>query len=278
MALRFQKTAGRFPRPSGWLLIFLPIPVLLAAIFSLAKANLPGLVTNATSYALYLSGALLARRGLREEAEYQRHRVALPPKYPRKTLGALLIAVATGLTASCAAGYSLALGVSFGLGALLGFYLLYGFDPRIAKQATDGYGIDTTEQVLQTLASAGRTLAALEQAQRRIHNTEMRSRLERITALARQIITVIEEDPRDLRRARKFLNVYLEGAQQVSEGYARIHQSTYSPKLEENFRRVLITIEEVFEEQHRKLLENDLQDLDVKIEVLATQLKREGVA
>jgi hypothetical protein len=40
---------------------------------------------------------------------------------------------------------------------------------------------------------------------------------------------------------------------------------------------VLMTIEDVFQEQHQKLLEHDLMDLDVQIEVLATQLKREGV-
>ena len=47
--------------------------------------------------------------------------------------------------------------------------------------------------------------------------------------------------------------------------------------LEDNFRRVLATIEEVFAEQRQKLLEADVTDLDVQIEVLTTQLKREGV-
>ena len=50
-----------------------------------------------------------------------------------------------------------------------------------------------------------------------------------------------------------------------------------APDLDDNFRRVLVTIEEVFQEQQQKLLETDITDLDVQIEVLATQLKREGV-
>jgi len=40
---------------------------------------------------------------------------------------------------------------------------------------------------------------------------------------------------------------------------------------------VLVTIEQVFGEQQQKLLENDVLDLDVQIEVLKTQLEREGV-
>ena len=95
--------------------------------------------------------------------------------------------------------------------------------------------------------------------------------------LAGDILKLLEEDPRDLRRARKFLNVYLDGAQKVTEGYAKTHARVAAPDLDDNFRRVLVTIEEVFQEQQQKLLETDITDLDVQIEVLATQLKREGV-
>jgi len=40
---------------------------------------------------------------------------------------------------------------------------------------------------------------------------------------------------------------------------------------------VLDSIETVFQEQKDKLLEEDLFDLDVQIEVLAKQLKHEGI-
>ena len=80
-----------------------------------------------------------------------------------------------------------------------------------------------------------------------------------------------------MRRARKFLNTYLDGAQRVVTGYAKAHVNDQSHSLEDNFRRILITIEEVFEQQYRRLLDNDLHDLDVQMEVLETQLKREGL-
>ena len=47
--------------------------------------------------------------------------------------------------------------------------------------------------------------------------------------------------------------------------------------MKDNFRKVLATIEDVFVEQHEKLLENDVLDLDVQIEVVRLQLEREGV-
>lgn len=276
MAERYQQTPGRFPSTRGILMFLLPLPVLFAAVASLARGDLGGLFDNAIGYGLFLAGALLLRRGLRLEAEYDRRRVAKAP-WPLKTLGGGVIALATGLTAWSGAHYPPAMAGAFGLVALLGCYLSYGFDPRIAKRFTDRDGVDVTNRVLEALTQAETSIAAIEQTTRDIRNAELNSRLRRIVALARRILTLLEEDPRDLRRARKFLNVYLDGAKQVTEGYAKTHGRVAMPELEDNFRRVLATIEEVFQEQQQKLLEADVTDLDVQIEVLTTQLKREGV-
>lgn len=276
MAERFQQIPGRFPSPKGILMFLLPLPVLFAAIASLARGDLGGLLGNAAGYGLFLAGALLLRRGLLAEAEYERRRVSRAP-WPLKTLGGGVAALATGVTAWLGAGQHPVMAVAFGLAALLGCYLTYGFDPRAAKRFTDRDGVDTTDRVLEALAQAERGITAIEQATRNIRNAELNNRLRRIAAKARQILTMLEEDPRDLRRARKFLNVYLDGARQVTEGYAKTHARVAAPELEDNFRRVLVTIEEVFQEQQQKLLETDVTDLDVQIEVLTTQLKREGV-
>jgi 5-bromo-4-chloroindolyl phosphate hydrolysis protein len=276
MAERYQQTPGRLPSAKGILMFLLPLPVLIAAIVSLARGNLGGLFDNTVCYGLFLAGALLLRRGLRSEAEYDRRRVAKAP-WPLKTIGSGVIALATGITAWSGAHHPPVMAGAFGLVALLGCYLSYGFDPRAAKRFTDRDGVDTTDRVLEALTQAEASIAAIEQTTRSIRNAELNSRLRRIVAQARQILTMLEEDPRDLRRARKFLNVYLDGAKQVTEGYAKTHGRVTAPELEDNFRRVLVTIEEVFTEQQQKLLETDVTDLDVQIEVLTTQLKREGV-
>lgn len=96
-------------------------------------------------------------------------------------------------------------------------------------------------------------------------------------SLARDILAEIAHDPKDLRRARKFLNTYLDGAQRVVTGYAEAHSNHCNQTLNANFRRVLVSIEEVFGQQLQRLLENDLLDLDVNMEVLEAQLKREGL-
>ncbi len=63
----------------------------------------------------------------------------------------------------------------------------------------------------------------------------------------------------------------------MTTGYANTHLQAEIPELEQNFRSLLDNIENVFKEQKEKLLQEDLFDLDVQIEVLAKQLKHEGI-
>ncbi len=133
------------------------------------------------------------------------------------------------------------------------------------------------KNVTLALEEARLKIASIDAANRSIHNLELNRRIGRINSKAMGILSTIADDPATLQRSRKFLKVYLDGAQQVTEGYSRLHPKQRSGRLEENFRNVLVTIEDTFAEQQRKLQEKDLMDLDVKIEVLTTQLKNEGV-
>lgn len=276
MAERYRISVKQLPSAKGMLMFILPLPLLMATISALARGELLLFIGNALGYTLLVCGALLLRHGLLAETEYQRRRMAKWP-LPLKTVGSVCIALGIGIAAWIGARHPLLMGIAFGLLALLGCYLTYGFDPRTAKRILDNEGIDVTDQVLQALHQAEQSIAAIEQASRDIRNLELKTRLRRIAQLANEILKLLEEQPRDLRRARKFLHVYLDGAQKVTEGYAKTHARVGSTDLDDNFRRVLITIEEVFQEQQQKLLEADVSDLDIQIEVLTTQLKREGV-
>jgi 5-bromo-4-chloroindolyl phosphate hydrolysis protein len=272
-----QSSIPHRPSPAKGLLMFvLSLPVLIAAIVAMARGHLMAMVGNAVGYSLLLVGASLLWRGLLADADYERRLVAKTP-WPLKTSGGVLIGLGTGLTAWLGVGHHPGIALAFGVVALLGCRLFYGGDPVNAKRVTAASGLDTTDQVLAALAQAEQSIAAVEQSSRDIRQPELNQRLRRVAGLAREILTLLEEDPRDLRRARKFLNVYLDGVQRVVEGYARTHSRASSPDLDANFRRVLTSIEEVFEEQRRTLLESDIMDLDVQIEVLTSQLKREGL-
>lgn len=262
--------------PRGLLLYFLPFALIPAAFIALAKGHALGVLVNAVGFALYILAAWCLRRGFQAEYVYAKSRIARPPQKPLKTIAAILTALATGMIAWLGAGHSLPGALLFAGAALLGMYLSYGFDPREEKKITAAYGY-SGDEIRKSLEDSLRTIRRIEQANDRIRNAELNQRIERICDVADSILADIAADPSDFRRARKFLNVYLEGARQVTEGYAKTHLHTQSEELEQNFRNVLDTIESVFQEQRQKLLEEDVFDLDVKIEVLTNQLKQEGI-
>jgi 5-bromo-4-chloroindolyl phosphate hydrolysis protein len=262
--------------PRGLLLYFLPIALIPATFIALGKGHVLDVLVNAAGFALYMLAAWCLRKGLQAEYAYGKKRIAGRPPKPLKMVAAAIATLATGMIAWLGAGHSLPVALLFAGGAFLGMYFSYGFDPRDEKKIISAYGY-SGDEIRQALENSSRTIRDIERANDRIRNTELNKRLERICEVADNILADIAADPRDFRRARKFLNVYLDGVLQVTQDYAKTHQQSHSGELEQNFRNVLDTVETVFQEQRQKLLEEDVFDLDVKIEVLTTQLKREGI-
>ncbi|MCK5896986.1 MAG: 5-bromo-4-chloroindolyl phosphate hydrolysis family protein [Cocleimonas sp.] len=261
----------------GFLLFILPIPLLIAAIISLMRGEMLHTLVSAAAFAGFIISAMVAREGFKREGKYHRRRFAKAPKTPFKTISALFLAISTGLTALFATDYGIFHSILLGVAALLGFYFSYGLDPR--KDKTGGVSLRVSaDEVFAALEAAEIKIAGIEAARKNIDNLEMNQHLIGIVKKARTILETIKNDPNDLDRARKFLKVYLDGTQRVTESYAKTRsKNATTDVLDANFRRVLDTIEKTFDEQHEKLKENDRFDLDVKIEVLETQLKKEGV-
>ena len=274
---RNHKTAARRPITGGFLLYLFSALLLISLIKSLSSGQAISFLATTISFLTMLAGAWTVRKGLFYEAEAAVKKWNRSTRVPWKVTGSILVAVSTAVTSLFIVGQPLIIAVGTGIGALAGCLLCYGVDPQYSNpDAVSTLGV-TTDEVIEALEEADAKITSIEDAAIRIREHELKDRLNRITAKARDILDVVEEDPRDLRRARKFLKVYLEGTEKVTQGYVKMHPNTQDAKLEDNFRNVLKTIEDVFNEQHDKLMENDVLDLDIQIEVLQAQLKHEGV-
>lgn len=271
----FVKQPGASYPGKGLLLFFLPLATLFAIVKAFASGHFLAIAVNAGCYALFLGGALLLRKGLAAETEYHKKKITYAPK-PYKKLAAGFIAGATGIIAWMGAHYPVGVSALFGLGAFLGMYLSYGFDPGREKKALGDHGY-STEEIVRTITEAEDTIDQIETSGRSLENSEFRDRLDRICQTARGVVAGLEEDPSDIRRTRKFLHVYLDSTRKVTEGYGKTQQKVGSTELESNFRKALETLETEFQRQQQKLLDDDVFDLDVQIEVLTKQLKRDGV-
>lgn len=274
---KHDKRRVRWPG-RAYLLYLLAMPLLPTLFIVPFSGDLVKLLTYYGAFISFIAGARFMKAGLVAEAEFHKRKVAVAPRTPRKLIGSLFTGAGTFICSWLAMGHSLLYAGVLGALTVAGAALFYGRDPKGMKQAEAGSHGYTAEEILAALKEAEDKIRSIEGAALDIRNPELTNRLKRIARRARKIVNVMEDDPAGLRRARRFLNVYLDGAWRVTEGYARTHQrSQQTGELETNFRNVLTTIETVFDEQHQKLLEHDALDLDVQIDVLSQQLKRQGV-
>lgn len=264
------------PATKAAVLLLLPLPLLLAAVIALANHEIGRFwLAGGALASLWGSGALVLR-GLVSEARYLLGERPDPPAVPLKLLAAGLTTVGVTLGAF-AGGHGMAGAIVLaGLGGI-GHMAFFGRDmrpPRIRVAVVEG--VDGAAVTLQLKKAYGR-LRGIESAARTIAVPEFQERLGRITNLGHQVLREIERDPADAPRARRFLNLYLDSAERVTVEYARTHGQLRSRPLEDNFRELLVEMENTFAEQHQKLLDHDVMSLDVDIDVLNTRLKREGL-
>jgi hypothetical protein len=258
-------------------------PFLLAAplVTNLLVGDVVQIVALGLGLALLLGACALIERGLAGEAEYHARTIAKAPRPPLKLLGAVLVGVAVLVGAWWGALTGPALALVLAAAGAIGCGLAYGLDPRrdkgLSPELARKAGV-RTEQVIEAITEAEAKLREIEQTAGRLRNRELTERLARIVAQARAVLAQIEHDPSDLRRARRFLVTYLDGTRDVVKKYTQQQQDLADTQLAANFRHVLETVERVFAEQEEVLKRNETMDLEVQIEVLRTQLEREGVA
>jgi 5-bromo-4-chloroindolyl phosphate hydrolysis protein len=256
-------------------LFLLPLPVGAAALMALAQGDLDRLALTGGSLACLWGAGVLSWNALAAEARYCLGERLDPPAFPSKRMSAGLTALGAAL-AALAGGHAIAGALVFALLGAVGYLALFGADIRQSPiDVAIAEGVDRTAVAMQLERAHGR-LRAMDGAARALLVPEFTERLSRITGIGQRILTAIARNPRDASRARRFLHLYLDSAERVTLDYVRTHRQIRSAPLEQNFRQLLVEMENTFAEQHRRLLEHDVLSLDVDIEVLNARLKQDG--
>lgn len=252
-------------------LFLAPFPFLFTA-FGEAPV---GLAIDLAAFAALILGAWLTRSGLLAQEAYEARSIARRPAIPRKLFGAVLTGAGLFL-GGYAPGAGLLNPVIF---AVLGFVLhvlAFGPDPMRNKGMA---GVDTfqSNRVARAVDEAERHLAAMKDAILRAGDRKLEARVERFQATAREMFRTVENDPRDLVAARRYLGVYLLGAKDATAQFADIWARSRDPKARADYEALLDDLEANFAARTRTLLEDDRSALDIEIEVLRERLQREGI-
>ncbi len=263
---------GQKKAKKGLLLYFFLIPLFLAVILALIQRNIPAFGLNLLAFALFYATAKLNTWGLANEFTYHQAKLTKAPTKPYKTLSAILMGIATLFTASIAGGESLLSGLFLASISSLGYVLHYGLDPRSDK--LENIGDVSAELVLKTLSDAKSKLSGIStHIDSDFKDLELKEKLKLAVKKAEHIIQTIQDDPKDIRVSRKFLLVYLDGLEKVTDSYMAIDEKDIKEETKAKLHQLLDDVELRFDKELTRLKKNNEFDLDVNIDVLQQQIK-----
>lgn len=267
-----ESWAGKRPTRVGGranALFLVPIPFAIGAFLGTPDT----LALKLAAFALLILSAWLTREGLRAEEAYDARRVARKPAIPRKIFG------------SVAMGLGLALG-GYGGGladpaifAVLGgglHFLAFGADP-LRDKGLEGVDSFQSDRVARAVDEAEQHLAAMAGEIRKLGDRRLADRVAAFQVNARAMFRAVENDPRNLTAARRYLGVYLLGARDATARFAELYLRSRDAGARSDYEALLTDLETNFTARTEALLASDRTALDIEMEVLRERLAREGV-
>jgi len=234
-----------------------------------------GLVPDLAAFGLLGAAGWLTRHGLLAEAAYNERKVARRPAVPRKLFAAILTGAGLFL-GGFIPGESLLVPLGFGIAGLVLHVLAFGPDPMRDK-GMEGVDVYQQDRAARVVAEAEKQLDDMEAIAARLTDRDLAARIGAFVAAARRMCRTVEEDPRDLAAARRWLVVYVSGARDATVKFADLWAKSRDPRARADFESLLDDLQSNFAARTTALLEDNRTDLDVEISVLRDRLKRDGV-
>jgi len=265
------KNRPTFNYTKGTLLYLFLVPLFLSVVLALFQTDIKAFLLSGISFFLFLAVADIAKRGFVKEGQYHSDTFTKAPKVPYKMIAGYLLGGATFFTAFITGGQPFVKSAFLAVIATVGYYLFYGFDPK--KDKLENLGDVSAEFVLDTIEEAKTRLSHIEHDMRDIKDTVLYDKLSAAVSKAESILHTIQEDPKDVRAARKFLIVYIDGIARVTDAYTDLDEADINTQTKEKLHTLMDEVEVRFEKELIRLKNNNAFDLDVHIDVLKEQIK-----
>ena len=194
---------------------------------------------------------------------------------PVKEIGNGLLSSSVFLASYALGGYSLGLSVLLGGAFYAGYRLLFGTDLTHEDLWKDIKGASARRAVEQ-ITKARLYMADIKRINDEIPCETLTAQLNELEEHGRNIIELFEKDPRNIKKSKRFIDIYLEGAVSVSQKFAYLYQKLESDNLRNQYEGFLKEMVLAFEKQYHAILDDDIIDLDVEIDVLKRRLKTEA--
>lgn len=115
----------------------------------------------------------------------------------------------------------------------------------------------------------------------KLKDTDMQKELDAISAQFRQIFKIVNEDPKDIKSARRYINATFSSLETIVRQSVKLFEApnlSDEAKLSlQNAKEGMVLIREATDKQINKFYENNILDLDVELAVLKKSLSSKGL-
>jgi len=268
---RYKPSPMQWKRQRGWLFYLFLLPLFFAVIFALFSLNIKALLLNVIAFILMYVTFLLARKGFTQEDAYNKAELTKAPKTSYKLLAAFMLMFTVFYASYVAGNYSLFNALFLTGTSFAGFLLYYGLDPK--KDKLKDFGDISSELVLTILNETEEKIANITKEAKKIEDRPLYEKVNKAIDQSHTILNALVDDPKDIRVARKFLVVYLDGVADVVTSYNAVEEDHVSSETRTKLLVLMDDVEERFKKELDRLKANNLFDLDVNIDTLKEQIK-----
>ncbi len=269
---------GRKPLRHGAkinILFLLPLLTIFPAV--IFNSGVTQMAVDLAGGAMLLLSAWLTRDGVRAEDAYNERKVARKPAIPRKIFGSIGTGFGVALLVLGGSAFSVSEIVAANVVGFLaaGLHMFsFGLDP-LKNKGMEGVDTMTTERVARKIDEAEGLLTQQKDAILLARDRQLEARVDQFQTTVRALFRQVEEDPRDLNAARRYLGVYLQGARDATVQFASLYKDKRDDQLRADYIAFLDDLEQNFASRKETLLIDDRTNFDVEIEVLQDRLRRE---
>ncbi|MGN0131814.1 MAG: 5-bromo-4-chloroindolyl phosphate hydrolysis family protein [Lachnospiraceae bacterium] len=136
------------------------------------------------------------------------------------------------------------------------------------------------EELQRRLEEAMEDFASIEASMRKIEDVSVKEQVEKLKAIAENIIGYLEEHPEKIGQARQFIDYYQDTASSLLQKYVELQDSGLGTeevkRLKANTSHALEKLNFAFEQQFQKLMRNEMLDMDAEIRLLDQTIKMES--
>ena len=268
---QFDTPLITWKRKRGFLFYLFLLPLFFSVTFALFALNVKAFALNLSAFVLMYATFRIARKGFSQEDAYDEAVLTKAPKIPYKKIAALMLAVSTFFAAHIAGNRELFESLFISLVSFAGFWLYYGFDP--VKDKLPDLGDISSEWVLKTLNETEEKIRSIHSGAEEIEDRLLHEKVKRAAQRAQNILDALIEEPKDIRVARKFLVVYLDGISDVITSYNDVEEKHIGAETRQRLLTLMDEVERRLEKELERLKAGNLFDLDVNIDALKEQIK-----